>query len=398
MSSGSVANDTERVRKDAECDIDRSTAARNNARTVGKRELLPLALAVVLAILLLNFARSKVTDLNNAALGGQTKAVLAELDGQQVACFDASDTEHCEQAYKRAGGGPAVLWFGNSQNFAINRYKPGDELAVVNVHRWLKSKGAWLVSYTQPNATLYEDAVLFEALVARYDTRLVILPVFMDKLREQGIREAVAAFMNDPNSAERVKRSPEWLDVAARLIRTPETDTATVTIQEKVESDLNSKLDRYWPLWRDRELLRGNLRFAIHVLRNKAFGIHSYTKRPVDQKVYEEKFDVLARLLESAASQNVKVLLYIPPYRRDIPGPYDDVQYTKFKKDIESLAAHYQAGFADLGDTVPGAEWATVTDTLFGFKEPDFMHFTAEGHKRLAAAMEVQLHHLGFGR
>jgi hypothetical protein len=72
------------------------------------------------------------------------------------------------------------------------------------VHRWLKSKGALLVSYTQPNAALYEDAVLFEALVARYDMRLVILAVVMDKLREQGIREGVAAFVNDPDSAERV--------------------------------------------------------------------------------------------------------------------------------------------------------------------------------------------------
>src|ERR1700756_1455191 len=128
---------------------------------------LPLVVAPSLAIVLLDFARLKVTDLNQAALGGQTTAVLAEVDGLRVACFDATDTEECESAYKRAAHLPTILWFGNSQNFAINRYKPGDELATVKVHRWLKSKGTWLVSYVQPNANLYEDAVLFEALVHR---------------------------------------------------------------------------------------------------------------------------------------------------------------------------------------------------------------------------------------
>src|SRR5262245_2960883 len=111
-------------------------------------EWLPLVLGVVIAISLLDFARSRIIDLSTAALGGQTTAVLAVSDGEQMACSDALNTEACESGYERAGGGPAVLWFGNSQNFAINHYKPGDELAVVRVHRWLRARGTWLVSYT----------------------------------------------------------------------------------------------------------------------------------------------------------------------------------------------------------------------------------------------------------
>lgn len=343
----------------------------------------------------MNVARLKVIDVNEAALGGQTTAVMAESDGLQVACFDSWDSEACERAYQRAGRGPAILWFGNSQNFAINRYQPGDELAVVTVHRWLKNRGTWLVSYTQPNANLHEDALLFEALAHRYDTRMLILPVFMDKLREQGIRESVAGFMNDPKTAGRVRSSPVWSDLAPLLVKTTEV-RADPTIQEQVENRFSGVLDQYWPLWRDRGKLRANLGVAIQLLRNKMLGIHSYTKRPVDPQVYAEKLRVLEGLLESARNQNIRVLLYIPPYRRDIPGPYDDTQYAQFKADVSSLAAKYHANFADLDNTVPGPLWATVTDTMFGFKEPDFMHFTAEGHKRLAKEIQKRLLDLGF--
>jgi hypothetical protein len=360
-----------------------------------RSELLSLLLGAVLAITFLNLALRKLVDLNTAALGGQTTAVLAEVDGLRMACFDASDTDNCESAYKRAGEGPAVLWLGNSQNFAINRYKPGDELAAVKVHKWLKNRGSWLVSYAQPNANFDEQAVLFESLIHRYNTRLVILPLFMDKLREQGIRDTVAAFLNDPKTAEQVQRSPEWPDVAPLLVKKTEPEKDP-TIQAKVEDQVNSLLDQYWPLWRDRSWMRGNVGFVIQQLRNKLFGIHSYTKRPVDPQVYAEKLDVLSKMLQSARDQHVRMLLYIPPYRHDISGPYEDVQYAKFKADVKALAAKYDASFVDLDNTVPGPLWATVVDTITGFEEPDFMHFTAEGHSLLAKAIEDRLANLGF--
>jgi hypothetical protein len=364
-------------------------------RKVSRLAWLPLVAGAALAVLLLDVSRSKVIDLNQAALGGQTVEVLAEVDGLRVACFDATDTEACESAYQRAGRPPTILWFGNSQNFAINRYHPGDELATVRVHRWLKSTGTWLVSYVQPNANLYEDALLFEALVDRYDTRMIILPIFMDKLREQGIRGSVAAFMQDPKTAERIRSSPAWPSLSPLLVQKVEPQTVA-SIQERVENRLDGALNQYWPLWHDRSILSGNLAFAVRTLRNKVFGIHSYTKRPVDPTVYAEKLEVLEKLLESAREKRIPVLLYIPPYRDDIPGPYDGARYAQFKLDVASLATRYQAHFADLDRTVPGPLWATITDGLFGFQEPDFMHFTAEGHRLLANAIERRLEDLGY--
>jgi hypothetical protein len=161
------------------------TGALRGKATIARSEWLPLLIGAILAIWALNIARQKIIEVNEAALG-ETTAVMAEFEGLQVSCFDASDTERCESDYHRGGQMPAILWFGNSQNFAINRYQPGDQLAILRLHGWLKTRGKWLVQYVQPNANLREEALLFEALNYRYDTRLLILPVFMDKLREQG--------------------------------------------------------------------------------------------------------------------------------------------------------------------------------------------------------------------
>jgi hypothetical protein len=361
---------------------------------------LPLIVSVFLALGLLHVGRLKMIKLGEAALGGQTAEVLGEDGGLRYTCFDASDSEICENAYERAGRPPAILWLGNSQNFAINRYQPGDQLAVATVHRWLRDRGrTWLVSYTQPNANFYEQAIVFEALARRYDTRLLILPVFMDKLREQGVRDSVAAFMNQPNTADLVRASPEWPGLAPVLYNRTQTEgqlPTDRTIQARVEDQFDALLSRYIPIWRDRGSLRGNLQMAMNTLRNKALGIHSYTKRPVDPGVYVDKMQMLQKILESAKHLNIRVLLYIPPYRQDISGPYDNAQYSQFKRDVESLAARYKADYVDLTDLVPGPEWATVVDHIFGFEEPDFMHFTAEGHRRLAGAIQHRLMNLEF--
>ena len=357
---------------------------------VARLPWLPILVSMLLALGLLHVGRLKMIKLGEAALGGQTAEVLGEDGGLRFTCFDAPDSELCEHAYERAGRPPAILWLGNSQNFAINRYHPGDQLAVSIVHRWLKSRGTWLVSYTQPNANFYEQAIVFEAVARRYNTRLLILPVFMDKLREQGVRDSVAAFMNQPSTADLVRRSPEWPGLAPVLNQRGQTEgqlPTDRTIQARVEEQFEALLSRYVPIWRDREILRGNLEMAMNTLRNKALGIHSYTKRPVDPGVYAEKMQMLQNILESAKHLNIRVLLYIPPYRQDISGPYDNAQYSQFKRDVSSLAVQYKADYVDLTDLVPGPLWATVVDQFFGFEEPDFMHFTAEGHRRLAGAI-----------
>jgi hypothetical protein len=361
--------------------------------------LLSLPIALILAVGLLNIADLKVIKLGEAALGGQTVAVLGESNGLRIACFDATDSKSCEEAYSRSGYRRTILWLGNSQNFAINRYQPGEELAIMSIHRWLEKRGTWLVAYNQPNANFYEQAVVFEAVARRYDPALLILPVFMDKLREQGIRESVAKFMSDDKSKKWVQASPEWSQITPVLAQASERGEqlpVSDTIQASVENRFNVALNEHLRIWRDRENLRGTVGIAIQILRNKLLGIHSYTKRPVDPAVYSDKLRMLSSILESARNQRIHVLLYIPPYRTDIPGPYIESQYLQFRKDVKSLAIEYGASFVDLSDLVPGPEWATVVDSLFGFEEPDFMHFTAEGHRRLASAIQTQLEQLGF--
>jgi hypothetical protein len=187
-------------------------------RTITKQKdlenWLPLLVSAVLAIGLLYFSQRKLVELGTAALGQQTAAVLGQDDGLRFTCSDAADSELCENAYRQVGGLSSAIWLGNSQNFAINHYKRGDKLAVAIVHEWLKDRKSWLVSYTQPNANLYEQAVVFEAAAQRYNPRLLILPVFMDDFREQGIRPEVVAFIGDGN--EKCSFAlPEWPELVS---------------------------------------------------------------------------------------------------------------------------------------------------------------------------------------
>jgi hypothetical protein len=51
------------------------------------------------------------------------------------------------------------------------------------------------------------------------------------------------------------------------------------------------------------------------------------------------------------------------------------------------MAARYSIKFADIDNIVDGPDWAIIIDSIYGFWEYDFMHFTARGHERLSKAL-----------
>ncbi len=63
---------------------------------------------------------------------------------------------------------------------------------------------------------------------------------------------------------------------------------------------------------------------------------------------------ILRAMLEQARKSGVQVLLYVPPYRTDITGPYVEADYQRLKRDLPALAKEYGAAFANLEDVVPG--------------------------------------------
>jgi hypothetical protein len=125
-------------------------------------------------------------------------------------------------------------------------------------------------------------------------------------------------------------------------------------------------------------------------------GIDARTKRKVEDALYQEKMRVLAWILAEAQRRHIRVLLYVPPYRTDIDGPYIAADYARLKVDMAGMAERFGARYADLDNMVPGSEWATIVHPIYGFESEDFMHFTATGHARYAAGIDAALKEMGF--
>ncbi|MEK6542453.1 MAG: hypothetical protein AABZ45_10085 [Pseudomonadota bacterium] len=355
---------------------------------------------LALAIALLFVAKDRwFIRVQDAALGGETAGYAGAGD---IQCQGAASHERCLSTYRAAGSGRSILWLGNSQLDAVNRIQPGDRNAPVILHDRLAARGRYLVVYQMPNANLSEHILATEAVLPAYRPDVVILPVCYDDIRELAVRDDVAALLEQPGLRRRLAATRYGRQVlAAAGVQTDRGEAAVNhddprSIRPKVEAALVGALEQHSDLWKQRDSLRGMLGFAIHTLRNKALGINSQTKRAVDPTLYRERMTMLGDYLNDLRARGVRVLLYVPPYRQNVSGPYIEGDYAAFKHDLAAMATRNGADYADLDAIVPGPEWGMVTDSLFGFQEYDFMHFTGDGHRRLADALDARLQAMSF--
>lgn len=356
-----------------------------------------LIIGLLLAFGILEYAAHRwLFALEQAAYGRETSAAEA----RDFVCQGASNHPICAAAFARAGRPPAALWLGNSQLAAINRMQPGDRNAPAILHSDLAARGRYLVSYQMPNASLDEHLLTVEAVLPTYDPQLVILPICYDDIRETSIRDDVRALIDMPGVRSSMAADPlgaQMLRVAAAGTTDAEVSTEDPkSVRPKVEAALVGWLEAHSSLWAKRDSLRGMLGFAIHTLRNKILGINSQSKRPVPPSLEAERLARLDQFLREMHSRGTRVLIYVPPYRQNVSGPYVAADYARFKARLAAMAAANGARYADLDNIVPGPEWGMVTDDLFGFQEYDFMHFTAAGHQKLASAVDAQLRAMQF--
>jgi hypothetical protein len=362
---------------------------------------LPLALGAILAFSALSAARTWLNvKLDAAALGTETQFVFGSETDKRVLCQDPGDHQLCLQSFEAAGSQQPILWLGNSQLAAINRVKAGDKATPILLHDALVQRGQYLVTYAQPNANLLEHALAFGVLSRIYKPRLLILPVFLDDIREQGIRENIARFTELPAYNDFERESALFPLIRPVLQPASVQENAAPghgeTLQQRFERDFTQQLSQHWPLWESRQMLSGILASVVHTTRNRLLGINAQTKRSVNAAVYSEKMQILDTMLAEAKARGISVLLYVPPFRTDIPGPYIDSEYTRLKTGLEQMAAKHGARFANLETIVPGPEWGMVIDPILGWSQYDFMHFTGEGHIRLADALDAALKSAGY--
>lgn len=358
-----------------------------------------LGLGLIAALLLLLHARDAwLINLEEAAYGQET----AGYEGAgNIQCQGAATHQRCLTTFRADSGRRAVLWLGNSQLAAVNRIGPGDRNAPAILHDALRPRGLHLVAYQMPNANLPEHLLTIEAVIGDYRPAAIILPVTYDDLREVGVRGDVAAFVDQtPGLRAQLAQRGYGRAIMAQLGNAAagpaDAHHDSKSIRPVVEDAIVETFEQHSTLWEKRTSLRGMLGFAIHTLRNKVLGINSQTKRPVNPTLYRDRMAMLGEAVASLRARGIDVLLYVPPYRQNVPGPYVEADYQQFKRDLAVIAQANGARFADIDRVVPGPEWGMVTDSLFGFREYDFMHFTGAGHRRLAAALNGELTAMGY--
>lgn len=358
-----------------------------------------LLLGLILAVTLLLHARDHwLINLQEAAYGQETAAYQG---AGGIQCQGAETHSVCRDTFRRSGVDRSILWLGNSQLAAVNRIRAGDRNAPTILHDAVLTRGSFVVTYQMPNANLIEHLLTIEAVLPDYRPAAIMLPVTYDDLRETGVRADVAAFLTDtPDLRARLSASGYGRAALAQMTGAaggpadPHRDPKS--IRPIVEDALVAALEERSSLWQKRAQLRGMLGFAIHTLRNRMLGINSQTKRAVSPALYRERMAMLSAHVASLRARGVDVLLYVPPYRQDVSGPYVDADYQRFKQELQGIASANGARFVDIDAIVPGPEWGMVTDNLFGFREFDFMHFTGRGHQRLAGALNQELQAMGY--
>jgi len=337
--------------------------------------------------------------LEDAALLEGTTVIRGEVDGKLVHCFNRKDADLCLNNVDKE---KIVLWLGNSQLHSINQISPNDQPSSALLHQKILSDGRHLVTFSQANANLQEHLILASFMVDKLNIDMLLLPVFFDDLREDGVRSSIMDFFKFekvPSGSSEFLRSliengsksshfDEITDDNA--FKEPgivDMEALEGTPQKIVEAYLTLELSKASRVWQMQGEIRGRLLISLYKLRNYIFGINASSIRKSIPARYKKNMKALSEILLLTENNGVETLLYIPPLRNDFKRPYDEHEYREFKREVENLASIYKVKFSDLEGLVPNELWGMKGSTTVGIDsgdEVDFMHFQMGGHTLLA--------------
>jgi len=356
--------------------------------------IIELSASFILAfsIVLVFFKEKK--NFENLALGVYTKEYFGKVGKYpiQILGFRNNDLiiKGCADRKKEN----QILILGNSQTHSINQFKKGDVTFTKILADSLEAESIDVISSSVPNGTLEDFYLLYLGWRGKLKLNALILPVFLDDTREEGIQKIfykeLGAFQINDSGAVALKVNAQL----KALNQSEKNDFAALkqTFQELTENNLNAYLDKNFAPWHLRPNIRGEFFNNLYKIRNTAFGIDAKTKRGIIKNVYTRNIKALEALLENCQKDNVPVLVYIPPIRNDFEVPYYQGEYLIFKKEIESLCVKYHADFKNLENAVPNQYWGLKgTRTLKGLVDLDFMHFQYNGHIIMANTLKPEI-------
>ncbi len=355
--------------------------------------LFEISLGCIIGFFVVFSLTKEKKDFADFALGKETSSYYAKDQEVPIHIGKMVDTEieALISGWESRGKKEVILVLGNSQTHGVNQYKDGEKS--YNHLLFDRYQGQYdVITQSLPNASLQELFLAFEYWQTQLPIKMLIVPTFMDDMRENGIRVNWFSFL--ANQDFQIKDDYELSSAINNdlgKIRTreiPENDNFQAldkTVQERSERALNDELNKRFSVWENRPNLRGQIFTNLYYLRNTILGISAQTKRKMIPKLYKKNFSAVSDIISSASNAQIELLLYIPPIRSDVTIPYDALEYDSFKKEMEhQTSSNSLIHFYNFEGLIPGELWGVKSATnLFGEKELDFMHFKAKGHQIL---------------
>ncbi len=361
-----------------------------------KTEITILILAAIAAGIILKFGFGGERDFENAALGTLTvQYQAAGPEGVKVHTIKQPESEIASMLSHAQGSDALVLVLGNSQTHSINQKEKGHVVYPELLQNRLPDR--IFLTNSLPNANLQEFYTILNWWNDQLDFKTVLIPVFMDDLREDGLRkDFLKGLVRDEHTIEPEldELDTEWNQILASFQNTQEEGTVSSegieTPQERSEKYITSWLSDRSEMWRNRPNARGDLFMKLYQWRNQLFGINASTKRKIIPARYDKNLTALSKILNFCQERGINCVVYIPPIRTDVEVPYDLNEYALFKEEVQQITEMTQTSqFHDLDGIIPGKYWGLKASTNTDAEpELDFMHFQFRGHEILADSLE----------
>lgn len=357
-------------------------------------------ITIGLLCLWLTFGASK-TDFEAIGLGIGTSAVYQSYDGRRIHCGDPEDAKICLKESKNNSPRTRIALLGWSQLHGINQYEEGQHGAPwILASKYAPQKSDFL-TFSHGNANPQEHFVFFQWLQTQEKFDGLVIGAWMQGMREEGIRSAIADVSHDKEIRRVLEQSDtgkEALAVIAPKTGSLPSDKAFSTTQDKVENALVNWLSAHSTLWELRGEAEGrirlyfrNIKFHVVRLRDMALGLDkSEWIWPIPPARYEKNIRFLESIVSEARAADMEVLIYIPPRPKEDPFPFSPDLYKQFKADVETFAKKHGASYANLEDCVSGDVWG-MTMGGDGIMTRDITHFAVGGHEQLASCLEKEI-------
>lgn len=352
--------------------------------------LLLITSGIVSAIFICSFNQKK-ENFADQALGEETSRYVAVKEFMPIQAVELDSALFFKIMSTIDSAKGTTLFLGNSQTHSINQMRSGEMNYIQILSNRLRSN---VICHSIPNANLQEFLLLYNFWKSKVKIVDVVIPVFMDDLREEGIRPYFIDYLLKSNyriqdsTSTCMKINSELIELSKTKVDATGKKEQYMTLQDKTESKLNQYLSSNSNIWNQRENLRGNIFLLLYQLRNTVFHINASTKRKMIRGTYNSNLNALSQILLNAHTNNIHTYIYIPPIRHDVDIPYDLDEYAQFKSKIENLAKEYNSGYRIFEGIVPGKLWGYKASTnSTKQRELDFMHFKAEGHQILADSL-----------